>query len=530
MGILTGQVSWYRYRDDGEAYMGQGATLEWGLDGYEPICDVVAFGDAQGAQGDESTIPYGAGPPANSKPDPDAGERTKKIQVDGGYPYVEIHDDPLFVGGKGTAKLVLVGFDEGAALPAVQGWYVRKVAGAENHGALEIVRIEGGHNHGGATQVPLKGINAGTDEVIATLMPPTSSQSSGSSKAGEKGSVVTSAARSLGTTVAALAGCAMVGAAAKVKHADVWLEIVPLAGKSKRHGSAELYYRNFASASRNYLVLSVTDPITSKPQAHSWQLLWDAKPSPGERAMGARWKRLKEQAPFPFPPTPQWGMPVYIPSPLPFETSTGDITEKITSSGRTVRLVSKQRIELAGGWSRLWQPSATFTYAIFLKWLPSLEGVTVPITVTGSGCVRVLIRGTPLGLGTGGPRTPKERDLWLKKTTCMNNLQAGLKLRMANPQTGQWETIECKFTAPISSRKLKEKSKEFKVKEPERLYPLSGGDTAQGINSKRIGALTNMITGFVAVLGKRYEAYANVDDLSLTLGDPRKNSSEGGAQ
>ena len=226
MGILTDQVSWYRYRDDGEASMGQGATLEWSLEGYEPIWDVVAFGDAQGTQGDESTIPYGAGPPANSKPDPDAGERTKKIQVDGGYPYVEIHDDPLFVGGKGTAKLVLVGFDEGAALPAVQGWYVRKVAGAENHGALEIVRIEGGHNHGGATQVPLKGINAGTDEVIAALMPPTSSQGSGTGTTGEKGGVVKSGARSPGPTVPALVGCAIVGAEATVTGFAVrWVDI-----------------------------------------------------------------------------------------------------------------------------------------------------------------------------------------------------------------------------------------------------------------------------------------------------------------
>jgi len=138
----------------------------------------------------------------------------------------------------------LVGFDEGAALPGVQGWYVRKVAGAENHGALEIVRIEGGHNHGGATQVPLKGINAGTDEVIAALMPPTSSQSSGSSRTGEKGGVVTSAARSPGPTIPALAGCALVGGEANVVDLGVELE--------KR---TRLLFRR-----QNHLELRVTTP------------------------------------------------------------------------------------------------------------------------------------------------------------------------------------------------------------------------------------------------------------------------------
>ena len=47
MGILTDQVSWYRYRDGGGMNMGQGATLEWSLEGYEPIWELVAFGDAQ---------------------------------------------------------------------------------------------------------------------------------------------------------------------------------------------------------------------------------------------------------------------------------------------------------------------------------------------------------------------------------------------------------------------------------------------------------------------------------------------------
>ena len=54
MGILTDQASWYRCRDGGGMNMGQGATLEWSLEGYEPIWDVVAFGDAQGTQGNGS--------------------------------------------------------------------------------------------------------------------------------------------------------------------------------------------------------------------------------------------------------------------------------------------------------------------------------------------------------------------------------------------------------------------------------------------------------------------------------------------
>jgi len=166
MGILTGQVSWYK---NGK-YDSQGATLQWGLIGYEAGYDVIAFGNAENAK--DGSNPGGAGPLANDKhtgkpkPDPEAGESTSTIAVDGAYAEVVLGKELIVARCEYiTAAVKCTGFDHDPGPPEVAYW---------DSGDKHIIRIKGGHNHG-KTQVEIWGANAGSADVIAYLKPPSQS-------------------------------------------------------------------------------------------------------------------------------------------------------------------------------------------------------------------------------------------------------------------------------------------------------------------------------------------------------------------
>ena len=332
MGILTDQVSWYRYRDDGEAYMGQGATLQWGLEGYEPIWDVVAFGDAQGAQGDESTIPFGAGPPANNKPDPDAGERTATITVDGGYAVVVIESNPLIANGpdqettpEATARVECTDFDDEAGPPDVDYWDC-------SHRKIVHIMGEPGHHHG-AKQVELDGVNPGEALVIAYLKPP-------SLGGGAKGSSRTPLAGVdkswLEQRIRAGAKWAQALGGVKVEKPVYSLELRPVlatdmkTGAKTHHGSAEWFVRKNRSDSLHL----------EKRKAEDGQLRW------GER-----------------PPRPTADVSRAVSG-----SSTGLLWEYPSGPGSEVTLRMGQMVDLEGGWDILWQVSGTTVYEVYLVW------------------------------------------------------------------------------------------------------------------------------------------------------------------
>jgi len=174
MALLTEQVSWFR---NGQ-YAGQGRVLQWSLETPDAAYDVIAFGEAENAT--KGTGP--AGPEANKKPDPTAGESAVTIKVDAGYgtvlgwrlrdPVAPSNHFTFPVGEQAKATLVLQDFTSAAPLPQVQGWYLLPEAIPAGLSPLDISEVESGLNHSGSTVVTLNGISPGTVNVLVAILPP----------------------------------------------------------------------------------------------------------------------------------------------------------------------------------------------------------------------------------------------------------------------------------------------------------------------------------------------------------------------
>jgi len=198
LGLLASQVSWYKKCKEETKFLGTGETFQWTLVAEESTADITAFGNAPNAK--EGNGPQG--PLKNDKvtgypkPEPQAGESTSTIKVDGGIAMIVIDPKTFHVGTRGTAELKLTCFDSTTAPPQPEGWYVAE------HG-LNIVRIEGGHNHAGETKVPLIGISEGTAIVECVLkLPSTTSGSTASGIQGDDSDKAEAALLQAGTSAA----------------------------------------------------------------------------------------------------------------------------------------------------------------------------------------------------------------------------------------------------------------------------------------------------------------------------------------